>query len=58
VEGLALKARAMAYSTSRKIWEANDPREKLDFDEEFIRDRVEAVLRLAGVDRFGRPLGA
>ena len=56
IEGLAVKARAVIEGTTATIWTAQDPREELDYDEELIRNLVEAVLRLAGVDRFGRPL--
>jgi hypothetical protein len=56
IEGLAVKARAVIEATKREIWTAEDPREELDFDEEVIRNLVEAVLRLAGVDEFGRPM--
>jgi hypothetical protein len=56
IEGLAVKARAVIEGTTATIWTAQDPREELDYHEELIRNLVEAVLRLAGVDRFGRPL--
>jgi hypothetical protein len=58
VAGLAVKARALTFTGKQKIWETDDPREDLDFDEEFLRDLVDNLLRLAGVDRFGCPLSS
>jgi hypothetical protein len=53
IAGLAVKARALTLATDTAIWEATDPREELEYDEEFLRVVVESVLGLAGVDRFG-----
>ena len=57
VEGLAVKARALTYRSDREIWDAEDSAD-LDWHDEGLRSFVEAVLRLAGVDRFGRPIAA
>ena len=54
IEGLAVKARALTFTTKESVWEEPDT-DQLDFDEAFICDVVENLCRLAGVDRFGRP---
>ena len=55
VEGLAVKARALTFTIKPDIWEAEDA-EDLGWDEQVLRGLVEAVLRLARADRFGRSL--
>jgi hypothetical protein len=57
VEGLAVKARALTFAARGRghVWEAEDV-EDLGWDEQVLRDLVDSLLRLAGVDRFGRPL--
>ena len=54
VEGLAVKVRVLTFATKQQIWGAKDV-EDLGWDEQVLRDMVDAVLRLAGVDRMGNP---
>ena len=47
----------MTFATRGHVWEAEDV-EGLSRDEQVLRDLVDGVLRLAGVDHFGRPVAA
>jgi hypothetical protein len=53
--GLAVKARYTAeFALTSKEW-GEDPGE-MDYDKFAIRDLIENICALAGVDRFGRPV--
>src|SRR5918997_6216113 len=49
--------RALTFATRGNVREAEDV-EGLSRDEQVLRDLVDGVLRLAGVDHFGRPVAA
>jgi hypothetical protein len=55
IAGLAVKARYTAeFALTSKEW-GEDPGE-MDYDKFAIRDLIENICALAGVDRFGRPV--
>jgi hypothetical protein len=55
IAGLAVKARFTAeFALTAEEWD-QDPGD-LDYDKFVIRNLIENICALAGVDRFGRPL--
>jgi len=55
IPGLAVKARHVAeYGLNVGDW--LEPRDQLDWDKLVIRDLIENLCGLAGVDRYGQPV--